>query len=257
MNPIIQRLMNVLSVTFAIGVNYYSQVYGINGNTVGDLSNRYDNLFTPAGYAFSIWGLIFLMLVVYVLFQNIKRNDRDVTEYFLASGPWLFIANILNGVWVIVWLFEWTGLSLVVMTGLLFSLLRVLLSMSKMLSSLSTTICMKIPVHIYTGWITVAIVANAAAYLVKLGWTGGFLSAETWTLIMIVIATLINLFVLLSLGIRSYAMVGIWALMAISNKQAEAFESIGALALWSSVVLGVMIILSFFWVPSKARLESQ
>ncbi len=257
MNPFVQRVMNTTSVVFAIGVNYYSQAFGINGNTVGSISNRYDNLFTPAGYAFSIWGIIFLMLVVYVIFQMIKRKDQYVVQYFIASGSWFATANFLNGLWVIVWLYEWTGLSVLIMSGLLFSLLKVLLSMRQVPSSLVSTICMKIPIHIYTGWITVAIVANSAAYLAKIEWTGAPLSEEAWTLVMILVAVLINIFILLTLQIRSYVLVAIWALLAISNKQAETFEPISNFAVWCSVVLSVLVVVSFFWLPKNLKLSGQ
>ncbi len=99
--------LNLISVFIAVGINYYSQIYKINGNTVGSLSNEYKNLFTPAGYAFSIWGLIFISLFIFAGYQVYQTFIRKNTMDFISqSGYWFMIANLGNALWVIVWLNE-------------------------------------------------------------------------------------------------------------------------------------------------------
>ncbi|MDW3195300.1 MAG: hypothetical protein R8G66_23190 [Cytophagales bacterium] len=238
MKPRTQAILNTLSVIYVLFINYYSQVAGINGNTVGSLSRKYDNLFTPASYAFSIWGIIFLLLIVYVIHQWVSLRNQTFREGFKKRGPWFLLANAMNGLWVIVWLYEWTAISVLVMTVMLYALLRELLAVTSETAGWREKIFQNLPISIYTGWISVAIIANTAAFLSKLGWTGGPFSESTWTLIMIAIAIVVNLFVLITTKRGGYIWVGAWALFAISVRQEIANPDIGQFA-W----LGTWILL--------------
>ena len=93
------------------------------------------------------------------------------------------------------------------------------------------------PISIFAGWIAVATIANIAAYLSKLGWEGGPLSAITWTLVMIVIATLLNLILIFTRGMREFALVGVWALFAIYVRHQNSYETIAMTALVAAVVI--------------------
>lgn len=230
MKPRTQAILNTLSVIYVLFINYYSQVAGINGNTVGSLSRKYDNLFTPASYAFSIWGIIFLLLIIYVVHQWISLRNPGINDGFQNRGLWFLLANTMNGLWVIVWLYEWTAISVLVMSVMLYALLRELLVTDHTGASWREKVFQNLPISIYIGWISVAIIANTAAYLSKLGWTGGPFSESTWTLIMIVIAIVVNLFVLTTTKRGGYVWVGAWALYAISVRQEIANPDIAQLA---------------------------
>ena len=105
-------ILNALSVALVIFINYLSVAVSINGNDVGSLSAEYDNLFTPAGYAFSIWGIIFLGLVAYSVNEILETfKSKDQFEFTRKAGPWFYIANLMNALWVIIWLYEITWLS--------------------------------------------------------------------------------------------------------------------------------------------------
>lgn len=239
MHPKIQVFLNTLSVIFVLFINYYSQAVGINGNTVGSLSRKYDNLFTPAGYAFSIWGIIFLLLIVYVIYQWISLRMDQTGAAIQKRGKWFLLANVMNGTWVIVWLYEWTAVSVVVMGIMLYALLREMLAIQLRYSDWREKFFLNLPISIYTGWISVAIIANLSAFLSKLGWTGGPFTETTWTLIMISIAILVNVFVLVSTGRGAYVWVGIWALYAIHNRQSAANLEI---AQWALVGTWLLIV---------------
>lgn len=256
MKPKTQALLNTLSVIFVLFINYYSQAVGINGNTVGSLSRKYDNLFTPAGYAFSIWGIIFLLLIVYVVHQWISLRNQQFREGYQRRGSWFLIANMMNGLWVIVWLYEWTAVSVLVMTVMLYALLRELLAADYAASSWRERIFQNLPISIYTGWISVAIIANTAAFLSKLGWEGGPLSAYSWTQLMIAIAILVNMFVLISTKRGGYVLVGVWALFAIYVRQEVANPDIARLAwlgTWLLLASWVVVAVWTLWKSSFAR----
>lgn len=228
-------ILNFISVILAVFIGYYTQAIQLNGNTMGSLSAKYYNLFTPAPYAFAIWGLIYLSLLVcssYDLIQVYKKEGD--TAFLLQSGYWYLVANLANSVWVIVWLYELTALSVVVMLTILFSLGKIITktNMNLTKSSIVIKLCSVWPISIYAGWITVATIANIAAYLAKIGWTGGWFTEVQWTVVMIITATLVNIVVLFKRNMNVFVLVALWSLAAIYQRH---------LAVESAIVLSTQI----------------
>lgn len=244
MNSKAKAIINALSVVLVLMVNYYSQAFGINGNSVGGLSGEYANLFTPAGYAFAIWGIIFLLLIGYVVFQirAIFFNGKYYHEYE-QTGWWFAVVNVLNATWVIVWLYEWTGVSVLVMAAMLYGLVRIVVNtnMERWDAPLQVIAFIWWPICIYAGWIAVAMIANVSALLAKVGWDGAGLSEVSWTIIMIVIATLVNLSMIVMRNMREFALVGVWALIAIYSRHTGSLDSIATTALVGAILLSVAV----------------
>lgn len=237
----IYSVTNLIIVILLIAWNYLSNTGIINDKTISSLSSEYTNLFTPAGYAFSIWGLIFLGLLASAIFM-VKRVyfDKKNDEFVMKVGPWLIIANLLNGAWVYVWLIELTGLSVLIMFVILFSLIIIILklNMEKVSISRSERIWLWQPVGIYAGWITVASVANVSAYLAKIDFT--FLFDETvWAIIMIITASLINFFVLINRKMSDFTLVGVWALTAIAFRHWNEIPEIQ----WTATICATFLLL--------------
>ncbi|TRX54806.1 tryptophan-rich sensory protein [Fulvivirga sp. M361] len=238
-----QAILNTLSVGVVLTVNYYSQTGKINQQTIGELSARYDNLFTPAGYAFAIWGIIFLGLITYVIYQWIivLELHKEVAEYKNA-GYWFTYVNLANASWVVAWLYEYTGLSVVLMLFMLFGLLTIVIktNMERWDAPLTIIAFVWWPICLYAGWISVATIANIAAYLSKLQWNGGFLSEEQWTIAMILVAAVINCFMIWSRNMREFALVGVWALVAIYIRHQETYPLIA----WTAIFMAVFLLIN-------------
>lgn len=237
-------LLNLASVILVIAVNYLSQALRINETTVGEVSNKYFNLFTPASYAFAIWGLIFTGLIAYGIYQVKMAFFSDQPAYFIRkTGYWFLLANLLTSIWVFVFAYDYTGLSVIVMIGILFSLLHIILktNMNHESVSRSTILLGQLPIGIYTGWIAVATIANVAAYLSKLNWDGALFSEQQWTVIMIGIATLVNIFMVWKRNMREFAFVGIWALFAIYIRHSGSIDPLADMALTCCIILAVVI----------------
>lgn len=235
-------ILNALSVALVIFINYLSVAVSINGNDVGSLSAEYDNLFTPAGYAFSIWGIIFLGLVAYSVNEILETfKSKDQFEFTRKAGPWFYIANLMNVLWVIIWLYEITWLSVIIMLVLLFSLVKIILNtdMERWDAPLGHIALRWWPICIYSGWIAVATIANVSAYLAKLGWDGAIMSEAAWASTMIIVAAMLNLFMIITRNMREFALVGVWALTAIYVRQAE--PTVALVALISAVILAIAI----------------
>lgn len=245
-------IFNFLSVILVITVNYVSQAIRINETTIGELSNKYFNLFTPAGYAFAIWGLIFLGLLAYGVFQIWRAyfNQKN-SEFIEQTGYWFIIANLLNCAWVFAFAYEFTGLSVLIMLGILFSLIKIIVNtdMERWNAPFKTIAFVWWPICLYSGWIAVATIANVSAYLAKLKWDGGFLSEVGWTIIMIITATILNLIIIYKRNMREFAAVGIWALFAIYIRHQNEYENIANTALAGCGI----ILIAMLWSAYRGR----
>ncbi|WP_047545048.1 hypothetical protein [Psychroserpens sp. Hel_I_66] len=242
----ILQIANGFALIATIAMNYLSNTGAMNGTTIGDVSRGLNTLFTPAGYAFSIWGLIYIMLLGFAIYQgrSLFVNVRD-DDFVLRVGWWFVISCIANSFWVVSWIYGYTGLSCVFIFLLLISLLKIVWNNRMELWDAPITVIAFLwwPFVFYSGWVTVASIANVSAYLVKIGWNGFGISAEIWTLIMIAIATVINLTITCKRNMREFALVGAWALVAIgvANMSSEtviaytAFAAAGILAISSGI----------------------
>jgi hypothetical protein len=238
---------NIIALLATIIINYLSNTGIFNESTMASVSEKYENLFTPAGYAFSIWGLIYLGLIGFIVYQskvffkNEPMDDEEVyeEEETVYQIGWLFAAScVVNCLWVLAWLYDYTGISVLLMIALLYFLFRIILNTRMELQDASFKKIALVwwPFSIYSGWITVALIANIAAYLTKLGWEG-FTSEITWTIIMICIAGAINLVMTWTRNMREYAVAGAWGLIAIAVANWDGVQGIVQTALAVSILV--------------------
>src|SRR5699024_2878392 len=213
------QIANIISLIAVIIINYLSVTGMFNGTTIGEVSAQYQSYVTPAGYAFSIWSLIYLGLTAFVIFQGRslsgKKPNNDIA---VQIGWWFVLSSIANGLWVLTWVYELTGLSVLMMLLLLYSLLQIIINTNMEIedASLRKIAFVWWPISLYSGWITVALIANISAYLTKFGWNGWGISETGWAIIMILVAGLINLLVTWIRNMREFALVGVWALAAVA-----------------------------------------
>lgn len=237
-------ITNALVIVAVIIWNYAINSIGINGDTIREISSQYSNFFTPASYAFSIWGIIFFGLIVLVIFQlyRVYTNHSD-TGFITVMGPWLLLTNIGNGLWSYLFLTNNTGWSVVVLFTMLVSLIVIIvkLNMEQYDAPFPILAFVWWPISIYAGWVTVASIANVSAYLSKIGFDTIVFTDYQFTIIMIIIATIINLLMIKFRNMREFAMVGVWSLVAIAVKQWGTEPTIGWLALIGAVTIFIAI----------------
>ena len=234
---------NIFALIVTIVLNYLSNTGIFNGNTMSTVSAAYQNLFTPAGYAFSIWGLIYLGLAAFVIYHAVVSfKSSQENNVVLKVGWWFVISCIANCAWIFAWLYDYTGLSVIIMIMLLFSLVMIILKTRMELDDLPIKQIAYVwwPFSLYAGWITVALIANIAAWLTKINWDGFGLSSITWTIIMIIIAGIIYLLMTWQRNMREYALVGVWGLLAIAVANWTTEPSI----VQSSIIISVILFLS-------------
>ncbi|MCC5931237.1 MAG: hypothetical protein JJU28_18455 [Cyclobacteriaceae bacterium] len=210
-------------------MNYLANALPLNGMTTGELSAKYPNLFVPAGITFSIWGIIYIALLAFViygfslLFKN-KNQKTDDCAYFLRSRPWFLVTCLANAAWIWCWHYEYVPASVIVMLVLLFSLIVLYHRLG--IGEFSPTTPQKwfvhIPFSIYLGWISIATIANITALLVDLEWMAFGLSESLWSQFMIAAGTTLGLIFLLRKDDFAYAAVIIWAFAGIFLKRLQA-----------------------------------
>lgn len=211
-------LLNLIVTLLLIYWNYLSNTGIIGGKTVGDLSDTYSSMFTPAGYAFAIWGIIFLGLVAFGVFAVYLAFIKPKAYHHVDKAiPLMIGVNLLNGLWVYYWLTEDIQMSVIVMFLIFSWLLKIIFKLRMEIWDAPCKVIALVwwPIDLYFGWIMVALVANVSSYLNYIGFSMG-LKEQTWVLIMIGVVTLINLFLIQKRNLREVALVAIWAFVAIA-----------------------------------------
>ena len=214
------KSLNLAAFLATIVVNALANTLPINGKTTGELSDLYPNLFVPAGLTFSIWGLIYLLLAVFAIYQ-IAAPFRSSADFLHRIGPLFIITSAANIGWIYLWHYQKVSASLIMMLVLLASLLAVYLRLGIGVRGASwrERLLVQVPFSVYLGWITVATVANVTAVLVHVGWNRFGASQELWTVVVLIVAALITLAVLFTRNDLFYALVILWAFLGILIKR--------------------------------------
>jgi len=237
----ILQILNPATLIFTIVISYlFNAKQG--SASISDISAKYENLLTPAGYAFGIWGLVYIGLIIFTVYQlwdffNKKTDTGFVTEI----GWWFIIANLANAAWVIAFTQEQIGLSVLIMLVLFFSLLKIVLNINMERWDAPVPVIGFIwwPISLYFGWINVALMINISAYLTFLGWDGAPLNAELWAIIVLLLASVIFITMIWTRNMREYANVGVWGIVALAVKHWNEAPAVAWVALAVSVVIFV------------------
>jgi benzodiazapine receptor len=219
-NHILLKATNIIAFVLTVIVNSLAgSTTLIGGKTTADISNLYPTLITPAGYVFAIWGVIYILLGIFVVYQALPSEQGKEYQNKIS---WLFIlSSLLNMTWLFLWQNEILSLSVVVMFLLLVSLIAIYLRLNigKSTASLREKLAIRLPFSVYLGWITIASIANVAAFLVSIGWDGFGMSLENWAILIIIVTLLITLTVVTMRKDIAYALVIVWALLGIAANQ--------------------------------------
>src|SRR5512138_3115143 len=237
----LRQVANLLSVLAALTVNILASALPLNGQNTGEISDQFKVYFVPAGYVFSIWGIIYLGWIAFTVFQ-LQPSQRENPR--LRRLCYLFaISNLFNAAWLFCWHYHWFGLSVLVMLillGLLIdSYLR--LNVNRSSAARSEYWCVDVLFSVYLGWITVATVANITDWLYWVQWDGFGIPAQTWAVIMLAVASLLGLAMALTRRDAGYLLVLVWAFAGIAVKQTSAPVVVLSAGMAGALMLGLAI----------------
>jgi len=228
-----RRFVSVALTLFTITINALANILPFNGQTTGEISDRFAIRFVPAGYVFSIWGLIYLGLIVFAIYQALPSQRG--TKVLDQIAPVYWIASLANAAWIVLWHYEQFPLTIIVIVVLLLSLIAIYRKVDTKADA-SFRWCVQLPFSIYLGWVSVATIANAAQVLTYLEWNAWGLSAEAWAVIMLGIAGLLGAAMLLRERDAAYALVLVWAFVGIALKQADSVLVANAAWIFASIL---------------------
>lgn len=230
------KYVNLVLFAGMIVMNYLANALPLNNKTTGELSDSFPNLFVPAGITFSIWGIIYMLLIAYCVVQFTGNNQMAISEI-----GWLFsITCVLNALWIVFWHYGKLPLSLITMAGMLIALIYINILIKDLPNGI-----IKASFGIYLGWICIATIANVTALLVNYNWSGFDISEEIWTIVMISAGTLIATLTLYNFNNPFIGLSVIWAFIGIIIKRSTDYQSIVITAAVAAIIVATVTIYGF------------
>jgi translocator protein len=235
MNQGLLRITNLIAIVVTVGVNALANIVPFNGQTTGEISDRFPSYIVPAGFTFSIWGVIYASLLAFAVAQAFPGwLERPL---FRRVG-WLFVLTcIANSAWVVLWHYEFFGTTLLVMLALLVTLLAIYvrLDADRGRASRLEYLLAAVPFSIYLGWITIATIANTTVVLIDAGWGGWGIAPEVWAVLLLVVAMGIVGAICLARADVAYSAVALWSFGGVVVGQ-----SATPLVAWTATLAAVL-----------------
>ncbi len=236
--------LTLAAIVATFGVNIWSNIAPITGRTIGEISNTTfaGVLITPANYAFAIWGVIYIGLLAFGIYQLLP--EQRTNPRIQQARPWLILACLAQAVWVFFFLFNQFWLSVLAMLAILVPLILAYLRLQigRLPVSRRERWYVQVPFGIYLGWISVATVTNVALALYSQNWGGWGISPQAWTIIMIGVAAVLGVLMILTRREIAYPLVISWALIAIAVKQTAIPEIAIPAVVWALVLAGFALL---------------
>ncbi|TVR68068.1 MAG: hypothetical protein EA427_11500 [Spirochaetaceae bacterium] len=257
----IAAVINLLSFIGMLVVNILATSLPLNNITTGELSDALPNLFVPIGFTFSIWSVIWLLLLVYLLAQirTVFVRGGGVAEPPSQASPfsprvvgaWFPVNMVLNAGWIFAWHYQFVGLSVLIMFALLATLVVMFLRVDRAVATAREGGVgggsgrggfARVPISVYFGWITIATIANITAFLVAVNWGGWGVPEVVWTIIVIAAALAITLAVLIRHRDNAFSAVAVWAFAGIAAKRISEGTPEGPAVLLSALLAAAVIV---------------
>ncbi len=238
----------VVAATYLIMVivNALANAIPINGVTTGQVSDAYPDLFAPASITFSIWGLIYLLLAGYILYQfGFFQADRGASrgDLFQKIGIYFAISSVANALWIFAWHNFVIWLSLLLMIVVLICLIQIATRLSEEEFSFKEKTFIRLPFSIYFGWISVATIANVTTFLVSIGWGGFGLPDQFWMVLILLVGAAIGIARMRRDMDIAYGLVIVWAYAGILIKHISPAEFVGQYpAVITTAIIGIILL---------------
>ncbi len=245
------QIITIVITIATITVNALANALPINGQGTGEISDRFAIYFVPAGYVFAIWGLIYLGMIAYTVYQALPAQRENPLLNRIAPAYW--IGNLANIAWIFLWHYNIFPLTLPAMLILLGSLLFIYVQIMRA-EPLTTAQkwLVRLPFSLYLGWISVATIANFSQVLFYLDWNGFGISGQLWAAIMLVIAAVLGLLMAWREYDIAYVLVLVWAFVGIYNKFPET-ALVGYTALAATGVLVLALVAKPLFKPRALK----
>ncbi|MBA3020033.1 MAG: tryptophan-rich sensory protein [Actinobacteria bacterium] len=212
-----------LTYVVMIAVNALANALPINGRTTGAVSDAYQNLFAPAGVTFAIWGVIYLLLGAHVLYQlglfrGPAEGEAQQTQRVAMLervGVLFSLSSLANATWILSWHYELIAVSTVLLATMLVLVIVIMQTLQAADLSTRDAVFVRLPFSVYSGWLTVATIANITVWLVSINWDGFGIAEATWAAVIIAVGAVIGTAFVLRKRDIAYGLVLVWAYLGI------------------------------------------
>lgn len=234
-----RQLLVIAALLVMIAANILANALPLNNQTTGAISARFPIRFEPAGYVFSIWGLIYVGLIVYAVYQALPAQRQNPRLRAIAS-PFI-LSCLANSAWLFLWHYNFFIWTQVAMVALLLALVLIYrrLAAGRHAATRAEKWSVHLPFSVYLGWVTVATVANTSIVLYDWGWRGGGIGEPVWAVIMLLVTAVLTFTILWRHGDVAYALVIVWAAAGIAVKQSDS-----SLVASTAVAVAVLVALA-------------
>jgi hypothetical protein len=249
MNKTKTQILTIIATILTIAVNAAANILPLNGVTTAEVSNTFTSFFVPAGYVFAIWGVIYILLIIFSFgFSVVPKKEREYVEEIV---PWYILGSIVNIVWIFSWHYGFFLTTLVAMLTLLITLIatQMILNQNKA-KSLTEQVIVHLPFNVYLGWVSVATIANVADVLSYFGFTGFGINGAYWAAAMMLVSGALAALVIMKSN-KAFGIVVIWALIGIMVKFPTELSMLIAGSLAVVFTVGVLVYKQFFVKKAK------
>ncbi|NTV35948.1 MAG: tryptophan-rich sensory protein [Anaerolineaceae bacterium] len=237
----VRQILVLVAVLAVIVVNALANILPINGQNTGDISDSFSIFFVPSGYVFSIWGVIYLFLISFAIYQLLPAQRDNVR--LTKAAPWILLGSAANIIWIFLWHYKQFALTLPAMLTLLASLIAtyLVLGIGVKPASVIEKLLVNTTFSIYLGWITVATIANVTQVLFFYNWDGFGIAPAVWAAVMLAAAVIVAALMTFTRRDTVYLLVLIWAIVGIAVKFPA--EPVVYISSWAAVgVLSAFVI---------------
>ena len=229
-------ILNLVFYFLTLGLNYLGSSGFFNGMTQKDISDKYMTLISPAPFTFSIWGVIYSLLLTTLIYLFIKRKDRNISKLVLLISPLFIASSVFNMGWIVAFSYELMGVSTLLILAMLFSLLIIVERIYKNRFDFPSTLA-GLSFTLYGSWVFIATMVNISVFLVQLEWDGFGLSDSIWTMIVLGVALAFVLFYLALYKNAAFPIPIAWAFFGIYSAYASGLID----PAMSTVIQGILL----------------
>ena len=240
----LRQAITVLAFLAVLTVNLAANALPLNGQGTREISDKFSVFVIPAGYVFSIWGVIYLLLGAFTIWQALPRNREDATLRSLGYLP--VLTGLLNAAWLFTFHWEAWALSVPLMVALLGTLIAIHLRLWARRDVLRGTQywVVRAPWSVYLGWITVATIANVAQAGAALGLDGFGIDPTLVAAAVLLVGLAIAATFVTRFRDAAYGLVIVWAYAGIVVKESDTALVAGVAALGAIVVAVLVVVAS-------------
>lgn len=188
-------ILNLVFYFLTLGINFLGATGYFNGMAQKDISDKYTTAITPAGFAFSIWSVIYGLLLITLIYLFIKRNDNRVSRLVEIVSPLFIISSLGNMGWIILFSYEKIGLSVISIIVMLITLMSIIERLYRNRSKVPYVLT-GVSFTLYASWVFIATILNISLFLVQKNWQGFGISTSVWTIIILFVVIGLVLFYL-------------------------------------------------------------